>query len=248
MLMRTLVIDADDTLWENNIFYEQCLAAFGALMAEQGFDRDEAEQTADTVERERIPLVGYAVEEFARSLVIAYRQLCEQSERPCDEDVAAAALEIGRRAAQYPIVLLEGVEETLARLRGRYRLVLLTKGDPVVQEDKLARSGLGRFFEEVHVVPEKDVDVFRRLILRYELEPEETWMVGNSPRSDINPAVEAGIGAVYVPHPSTWDLEVEEVVESDRVFVLRSFGELVTFLVEREVSERGGHHARAEAA
>jgi putative hydrolase of the HAD superfamily len=225
--MLTLLIDADDTLWENNIFYEQCLADFAALMAEHGFDREEAQQTADVVERERIPLVGYAVEEFARSLVIAYQQLCERHNRPFSDDVAAAAMEIGLRPAEYPIVLLEGVEETLERLGGRFRLHLLTKGDPRVQEDKLARSGLGQFFQHVHVVPEKDADVFRSLIVDYDLHPEHTWMVGNSPRSDINPAVEAGIGAVYLPHPNTWTLEVEEVAEPDKVVVLRRFDELL---------------------
>jgi putative hydrolase of the HAD superfamily len=237
--MLTLLIDADDTLWENNIFYEECLADFGALMAEEAFDREEAEHTADVVERERIRLVGYAVEEFARSLVIAYRQLCDRYDRRFSEDVAAAALEIGMRPAKYPIVLLEGVEETLERLSGRYRLLLLTKGDPLVQEDKVARSGLGRFFDRVHVVPEKDADVFRKLIADYGLHPEQTWMVGNSPRSDINPAVEAGIGAVYIPHPNTWTLEVEEVLDSERVTVLQSFGDLAAFFSDRE-SAAGG--------
>jgi putative hydrolase of the HAD superfamily len=232
--MRTLIIDADDTLWENNIFYEQCLADFGALMAEQGFDRAEAERVADVVERERIPLVGYAVEEFARSLVIAYEQLCERYDRPFHDAVAAAATEIGMRPAEYPIVLLEGVEETLERLSGHHRLLLLTKGDPTVQEDKLARSGLGGFFEAVHVVPEKDAGVFRDLIARYDLQPQETWMVGNSPRSDINPAVEAGLGAVYVPHPNTWTLEVEAVAEPEKVVLLRRFAELFELFVERE--------------
>ncbi len=227
--MHTLLIDADDTLWENNIFYEECLADFASLMAEQGFDRDEAEHVADVVERQRIPQVGYAVEEFARSLVIAYRRLCERYDRSFREDVAAAVREIGQRAAEYPIVLLEGVEETLMRLSGRFRLHLLTKGDPAVQEDKLTRSGLGRFFDAVHVVPEKDADVFRDLIARYDLHPGRTWMVGNSPRSDVNPAVEAGIGAVYVPHPNTWTLEVEDVVDSERVTVLGSFEELTAF-------------------
>jgi putative hydrolase of the HAD superfamily len=237
--MRTLLIDADDTLWENNIFYEQCLADFAGLMAEHGFDRDEAEHTADVVERERIPLVGYAVEEFARSLVIAYEQLCDRHNRPFRDEVAAAAIEIGMRPAEYPIVLLGGVEEALERLSGRYRLLLLTKGDPTVQEDKLARSGLGRFFDHVHVVPEKDADVFRGLIAQHDLQPEQTWMVGNSPRSDINPAVEAGIRAVYVPHPNTWTLEVEAVVDSERVTVLQSFGELVTLFSDRESGGQG---------
>jgi putative hydrolase of the HAD superfamily len=228
--MLTVIIDADDTLWENNIYYERCLADFVDLMAEQGFNSQEAEQTMAVVERERVPEVGYAPEEFARSLVVTYERLCERHGRPVDESVADAIFDIGLIVAHYPMVLLDGVEETLGRLNGRYRLILLTKGDRTVQEEKLARSGLGRYFDAVHVVAEKDADVFHDLVARYDLHPERTWMVGNSPRSDINPAVEAGIGAIYVPHPNTWNLEVEEIAEPERVCILDAFSDLTALL------------------
>jgi len=237
--MLTLIIDADDTLWENNIYYEECLAQFMALMDEEGFDPGEAAETMSAVERERVPEVGYAPEEFARSLVVTYERLCEHHGRPVDATVAEAVFEIGMTVVDYPMVLLDGVEETLERLDGRYRLLLLTKGDQDVQRKKLARSGLRRYFDEVHVVAEKDADVFRNLVARYDLRPERTWMVGNSPRSDINPAVEAGIGAVYVPHPNTWTLEVEDVVDSERVTVLRAFDELSAFVARSEDGEEG---------
>ena len=103
-----------------------------------------------------------------------------------------------------------------------------------MQEDKLTRSGLGRFFDAVHVVPEKDVGVFRDLVARYGLEPELTWMVGNSPRSDINPALESELGAIHVPHSSTWVFEQEEIMDSERVVVLDSFGELIALFSETE--------------
>jgi putative hydrolase of the HAD superfamily len=225
----TLIIDADDTLWENNIYYEQSIAAFVELMATLGFEREEAERAVDAVERERIPQVGYAPEEFARSLVFAYQRLCERYGRPVEGNVSSRALEIGQEVVEYPIVLLEGVKETLARLSGRFRLLLLTKGERQAQESKLARSGLGRFFDGVHIVPEKNAEVFRDLLARYGMEPKQTWMVGNSPRSDINPAVEAGIGAIYVPHPNTWKLEIENVAESEAVIVLNCFAELDRF-------------------
>ncbi|MEA3375407.1 MAG: HAD hydrolase-like protein [Chloroflexota bacterium] len=237
--MLTVIIDADDTLWENNIYYEECLAEFTALMAQEGFDPHEAEETMSAVERERVPEVGYAPEEFARSLVVTYERLCRQHGCPVDDAVAEAVFEIGITVVDYPMVLLEGVEETLERLDGCYRLLLLTKGDQEVQRRKLARSGLGRYFDGVHVVAEKDADVFRDLIAHHDLHPERTWMVGNSPRSDINPAVQAGIGAVYVPHPKTWTLEVEDVVDSERVTVLRAFDELSAFLARSEGGEEG---------
>ena len=237
--MLTLIIDADDTLWENNIFYEECLVEFADLIAEQGFDAEEAEATMTVVEKERIPEVGYAPEEFARSLVVTYERVCERHQAAVRDDVARAVLEIGRKVQAYPIVPLDGVEETLEKLCGSYRLLLLTKGDRDVQEDKLERSGLGRFFDAVHVPPEKDVDVFRDLIEMYDLHPEQTWMVGNSPRSDINPAVEAGIGGIYVPHPNTWGLELEEVVASERVTVVREFRELGSLFAAREGDDQG---------
>ena len=222
----TLIVDADDTLWETEIYFEQCIADFGELMATLGFDREEAERTVEEVERERVPQVGYAPEEFARSLVFAYQRLCERYNRPIEDEVSDGVWEIGRAMVEYPIVLLDGVAETLARLSGRFRLLLLTKGDREAQESKLARSGLGHLFDGVHVVPEKDAGVIRGLVAEYNLRPEQTWMVGNSPRSDINPALEAGIGAIHVPHSNTWHLEHEEIAEPEQVIVLNSFGEL----------------------
>jgi putative hydrolase of the HAD superfamily len=222
----TLIVDADDTLWETEIYFEQCIADFGALMATLGFDREEAERTVETVERERVPRVGYAPQEFARSLVFAYQRLCERHGRAVKDEVSDSVWEIGRAMVAYPIVLLDGVAETLARLSDHCRLLLLTKGDGETQADKLARSGLGHLFDGVHVVPEKDAGVIRGLVAEYDLRPEQTWMVGNSPRSDVNPALEAGIGAIHVPHSNTWHLEHEEIAEPERVIVLSNFEEL----------------------
>lgn len=224
----TLIIDADDTLWENNIFYERCIADFADLMATHGFEREKALHTLEAVERERIPLVGYAPEEFAHSLVIAYQRLCAAHRSPVEDEIADAVWQIGGRVIEYPIILLDGVAETLARLCDHCRLFLLTKGDRQAQESKLARSGLGPMFEAVHIVAEKNAQVLRDLLAQYGLQPRETWMVGNSPRSDINPALEAGIGAIYVPHPHTWGFEVEEIAEPERVTVLQRFSDLLT--------------------
>jgi len=224
--MLTLIIDADDTLWENNIYYEACAAEYAELLADEGYDPREAEEMMAVVERERIPEVGYAPEEFARSLVISYERLCARQDRAVRSEVVEAIWAIGRKVTDYPMVLLDGVEASLEALEGDHRLILLTKGDDRVQREKLARSGLEGFFEGVHVVWEKDADVFRDLIDQYNLVPERTWMVGNSPRSDVNPAVEAGIGGVYVPHPNTWDLEIEGLVTSDRVTVVERFADL----------------------
>jgi putative hydrolase of the HAD superfamily len=235
----TLIVDADDTLWENNVYYERCFAAFAELMVAQGFGREEARRMADAVERERIPH-AYAPEEYARSLIITYRRLCENHNHPVEDQVLGEVWEIGQAVIEYPLVLLDGVAETLARLSGHCRLLLLTKGDREVQGDKLARSGLGHLFEGVHIVPEKDADVLRGLLTRYGLRPEQAWMVGNSPRSDINPALEAGIGAIYVPHPNTWTLEQEAIACPERVIVLKRFSELCVLFAESESDAQSG--------
>jgi putative hydrolase of the HAD superfamily len=222
----TLIIDADDTLWENEIYYEQCISDFGALMGSLGFDRQEAERTVDEVEAERVPLTGYGPHEFARNIAIAYERLCQRHGRPVDEAVAKASHQIGLVVLEPPMELLDGVAETLPQLGERFRLILLTKGDQESQEGKLARSGLVHHFEGVHVVQEKDARVLRELLADYGLHPEMTWMVGNSPRSDINPALKVGIGAVHIPHSNTWSLEHQEIADPDRVIVLKNFGEL----------------------
>lgn len=222
----TLIIDADDTLWENEIVFRKCIAAFAGLMAAQGFREGEAEPTLDAVERERVPQVGYAPREFGRSLLIAYQRLCESHDRSVDDAVSRAVLGIGQGVVEYPIVLLDGVSDTLAKLKNRCRLLLLTKGDREAQQGKLVRSTLEHLFDGVHVVQEKDAGVIRDLLALYGLRPERTWMVGNSPRSDINPALRAGIGAIYIPHSHTWDLEQEEIAYPERVTVLQNFGEL----------------------
>ena len=233
-MIPTLIVDADDTLWETEAYYEQCIAEFGELMATMGLDREEAGRTVDEVERERVPLTGYGPLQFAENMVIAYERLCEQYGQSVLDAASDRVREIAQLVMAPPVVLLDGVEETLARLNGRFRLLLLTKGDQGVQVGKLVRSSLGRFFDGVHVVPEKDAQVFRELVDRYGLEPERTWMVGNSPRSDINPALEAGLGAIHIPHSCTWTLEQAEIAAPERVVVLDSFGELVALFSETE--------------
>ncbi len=202
-------------------------------MSELGFERQVAEHTVDEVERERVPLVGYGPQEFARNLVIAYERLCSGNDEVVDEDVSRMARHIGCRVMVHPVEPFEGVVETLAWLKPRFRLLVLTKGDQEVQESKLVRSGLSSLFEAVHVVREKDSQVLIDLVAQYGLDSERTWAVGNSPRSDVNPAVEAGIRAVFIPHTNTWDLE-QAITRSDRVIELASFRGLMDLFRDDE--------------
>ena len=165
----TLIIDADDTLWETEIFYEQCIASFGEMMAMHGHDREEAERTVDEVERERVPLVGYGPNEFAVNLAIAYERLCARYGKAVQQELSDAVFDLGQLVVEPPMILLDGVAEALPWLDERFQLILLTKGEQHVQTTKLARSGLEPHFDGVHVVREKDTTVFQQLIEQVEV-------------------------------------------------------------------------------
>ena len=127
----------------------------------------------------------------------------------------------------HPIDLMPGVRETLPRLREANRLILLTKGREEEQLGKLERSGLAPFFHVTEVVFEKSVETYRDIIAKHRLAPRQTWMIGNSPRSDINPARAAGLGTVFIPYHTTWQHELEEIAPDGGTVMLENFGQLL---------------------
>jgi len=223
--MKTLIVDADDTLWENNIHFEEAVERFFDLLELSGPRRESARETLNSVERTNIPRHGYGSACFALSLQHTLESL---TGRAASARERARILSLAAEVREMPIEFLPGVVETLGSLRRRYRLILFTKGDSTEQRDKVDRSGAVGYFHEVEVTPEKDPDDYIRIIRRYEIDVAISWMVGNSPRSDINPALEVGLGAVFIPHPRTWSLEHQRVnrPEHDRFHVLERFADL----------------------
>jgi putative hydrolase of the HAD superfamily len=139
----------------------------------------------------------------------------------------ATVVGFGERIRQEPLRLLDGVLETVAYLADRHDLTLFTKGHAEEQKLKIERSGLAPYFQHTAVVGEKNPETYRALVVENHMQPERTWMVGNSPRSDINAALAAGLNAVYIPHPVTWSLELEELVPANgRLLVLERFAQL----------------------
>lgn len=205
---QTLLIDADDTLWENNIYFERAIAAFIGFLDHHEYTPAEVRQTLNRVERETILTHGYGLSSFTQSLVSCYEQL---SPGPVTEEHRLQIRGFAGAIAEQEIELLPGVEETLAELTRRHRLILMTKGNEAEQADKLVRSGLAQHFSAVAIVPEKDPATYREIMARYELAPHTGWMIGNSPKSDINPALAAGLHAVFLFHKDTWVLEHAEV-------------------------------------
>jgi putative hydrolase of the HAD superfamily len=224
---QTLLIDADDTLWENNIYFERAIAAFISYLDHKEYSREEVRQKLNEVERENVRLHGYGLNSFRRALVTCFERL---STGPVTPEKHERIMSFAQSIADQEIELLEGVVETLPILAARHRLILMTKGNPIEQWDKLERSGLRVHFTAVEVPKEKDPDAYRDVCSRYELAPHTTWMIGNSPKSDINPALACGLHAVYIHHPHTWVLEHElrdEPPAGQHLLEVENFGELV---------------------
>ena len=223
---QTLLIDADDTLWENNIYFERAIAAFISFLDHHEYSPAEVRRALNAVERETILSHGYGLSSFTRSLVDCFERL---SQTPVTEEKRERIRGFARSIAEQEIELLPGVAETLAELSTRHRLILMTKGNHAEQADKLARSGLGQHFAAVEIAAEKDPPTYREVIARHELKPHTSWMIGNSPKSDINPALAAGLHAVFLFHKDTWVLEHAEVdaaPEGQHLIELDAFAKL----------------------
>jgi len=207
---QTLLFDADDTLWENNIYFERAIAAFISYLDHRVHTAEEVREHLNKVERATISRHGYGLKSFRRSLVTCFEEL---TQAPVSEEKHRRIVSFAESIAEQEIELLPGVAETLPKLAERHRLHMITKGDPDEQTDKLERSGLRPYFEEVEILAEKSEAAYRALIEQHGFDRGSTWMIGNSPRSDINPTLAAGLNAVFIPHHFTWVLE-HEVLEA----------------------------------
>jgi putative hydrolase of the HAD superfamily len=206
--MSVLIFDADDTLWENNIYFERAFDDFVEFLSHSSLTAPQVRDVLNEIELVNSKLHGYGSRNFGRNLQQAYQHLAEREIRADDLE---HVMSLAERILQQPIELIEDVEETLEELSQRHQLALFTKGHPDEQRMKVDRSGLGRYFSYTGIVKEKDSPAYSRLIEENRFPAERSWMIGNSPKSDINPALEAGLGAVLVPHARTWVLEHQEL-------------------------------------
>ena len=219
-----LIIDADDTLWENNIYFERAFEDFCGFLAHSSMTPAEVRAVLDEIETVNNKVHGYGTANFARNLTECYHKLVEREVRAQD---LPRVMSFTEQIVRHPIELIGGVPETLEYLSTRHDLTLFTKGNAEEQKLKLDRSGLAIYFGHTAIVKEKDARSYRALIRERSLDPERTWMIGNSPKSDINPALEVGIKAVFVPHLHTWSLEHEELLDGgDRLLRIERFEEL----------------------
>ena len=224
MTRQYLIIDADDTLWENNIYFERAFEEFVEFLDHSRLSPRQVRDVLDEMELANVRINGYGSLNFGRNLRQCYEHLVEREGR---EDDLRTVMGFAERILECPMEVIPGVPETLEYLASRHDLTLFTKGHPDEQKLKIERSGLGGFFAHAAIVKEKDPPAYRSLVAQRAMEPGNTWMIGNSPKSDINPALEAGLNAVFVPHQHTWMLEKQDIVPGDgRLIVLEGFEQL----------------------
>ncbi|MBF9030723.1 HAD hydrolase-like protein [Rhodobacterales bacterium HKCCE3408] len=204
--VQTIGFDADDTLWQNETFFRLTQDRFAELLSGYA-DRDHLMDRLLAAERRNLGAYGFGIKGFVLSMI---ETAIEVTERRVPADVIAELLAAGQDMLAHPIHLLPHAEEVVARLSESHRIVLVTKGDLLDQERKLAQSGLGDFFHAVEIVSDKNADTYARVFARHGAGPESAMMVGNSLKSDVIPAIEAGAVGVYVPHDLTWALEHAE--------------------------------------
>jgi putative hydrolase of the HAD superfamily len=217
-----LIFDADDTLWEDNVFYERVVDAFVGWLEHPVFSRQTIRDLIDADQLQHAPSCGYGSAAFGRSLKRTYCRIAPA--RSADLQVLDELL---RTVMGAPRTLIPGVPETLERLSAKHDLLLLTKGDRAEQSLKIEQSGLAGLFRRILVVSEKNEPTLRALIANEELDPVRTWVIGNSPRSDIAPAMAVGLRAVYVHNTNTWQAEALELAEDPRILRLPTVASMV---------------------
>lgn len=199
-----IAFDADDTLWNNEFHYRKARIKFQKICARYK-DPEEAGQLLDEIEKRNLPLYGYGIKSFSLSMIESAIQI---SNGKITGKEIGQILTITQTMLDADIDLIEHVEETLAALCQRYHLMLITKGDPSEQEKKIQRSGLMKYFRYIEITGEKNLQTYQVILKKYRIDPARFLMIGNSLKSDILPALEAGGQAIYIPHPHTWSHEM----------------------------------------
>jgi len=229
-VIEIVALDADDTLWHNEPLYARTTARFRELLSSY-YSSTWIEDRLSETELRNLPHYGYGIKSFSLSMI---ETAIELTEGHIKGDEIGEILSITKQMLAAPVQLLQGVTETVTELASSYRLVLVTKGDLFDQESKIARSGLGDCFSEIEIVSDKDKTIYAQIASRNRIEAKQLVMVGDSLRSDVIPAMEAGCLAIHVPYETSWQHEVlpDEVLQQYRFLTANSIEE-VPGLIER---------------
>ncbi len=221
--LTTIGFDADDTLWHNERFFKLTQAHFADLLSDYA-GHDHLMQRLLAAEKRNIRHYGYGIKGFTLSMI---ETAIEVTEDRVPASVIRQLIEAGQEMLAHPIELLPHARAAIEAVSGTHRVVLITKGDLLDQERKLAQSGLGELFDAVEIVSEKTPDIYRSVFEAHGDGPDRAMMVGNSMRSDVVAPIDAGCWGVYVPHGLVWEVEQAEVpIDNPRYRTLRDLGEL----------------------
>ncbi len=203
--------DADDTLWVNETYFRETEEKFASLL--DGFEtKNKIDQELFKMEIKNLELYGYGIKGFMLSMIEAALEL---SNNTVSQATLTEILGLGKRMISHPVELLDGVVEVLEKLNGKYRLIVMTKGDLLDQERKIERSGLSKYFHHVEVLSDKKEGNYLNLLENLEVDAKEFLMIGNSLKSDVLPLINIGAQAVHVPFHTTWQHEEVTVKEKE---------------------------------
>jgi putative hydrolase of the HAD superfamily len=216
--------DADDTLWHNETIFEEVHKRYRALLGHY-HDVATVDRTLFATEMRNLELYGYGIKSFTLS---AIETAIDLTQGKIGTDEIRQLIGLGQEMLRHPVVLLEGVEETLRTLAPKHRMILITKGDLRDQERKVSKSGLGQYFEAVEIVSEKNVGTYEQIFARRGIVAERFLMVGNSVKSDILPVLKLGGAGAYIPYHITWAAEhIEELpTQNTRFFRIENIHSL----------------------
>ncbi|MBP6590604.1 MAG: HAD family hydrolase [Chitinophagaceae bacterium] len=227
MPFKVIAFDADDTLWVNEPYFREAEDQFSALL-EDYLPHHSATRELYKTELQNIPLYGYGVKGFMLSMVETALRV---SDNTVPHHVIEKAIQFGKDLLAKPVELLEGVPETLSQLKGKYRLVMATKGDLLDQERKLKKSGLEAHFHHIEIMSDKQEADYQSLIRHLDIAPEEFVMIGNSLKSDVLPVLSIGGHAIHVPYHTTWEHEkVEGTIEHARFHSVETLKDILPIL------------------
>ena len=226
--IKVIAFDADDTLWVNETYFREAEQKFAQLLS--GYETvNKIDQELFKTEIKNLTLYGYGVKGFMLSMVECALVISNNNIHP---KILNEILTIGKEMLLKPIELLEGVEEVLAALHGKYKLIVATKGDLLDQERKLEKSGLLKYFHHIEVMSEKKVPDYKKLIAHLDIESNELLMIGNSLKSDVLPLINVGASAIHVPFHTTWAHEEVTATASQNVeyLTINNLKELLSIL------------------
>jgi putative hydrolase of the HAD superfamily len=229
MTPKVIAFDADDTLFVNEPYFQEVEQKFCELMSDYLSHQGLSQELFKT-EIENLPLYGYGIKGYILSMIEAAMKI---SNNTISLEIIEKIIEYGKELLQKPIELLDGVEETLKALHGKYKLVVATKGDLKDQQSKLHRSGLGAYFHHIEVMSDKQEIDYQKLVKRLDIQPEEFFMIGNSLKSDVLPVLAIGGYAVHIPFHTTWDHEkIDHKVEHPNFKTLDKITDVLESLVK----------------